>query len=56
MYVKSPGNTTEVGDRVLVFKELFGVGFMKHKCTKIQEKKYSLVYIKTYAKFSKDIM
>ena len=24
---------------------------MKHKYTKIQEKKYSLVYIKTYAKF-----
>lgn len=48
--------TTEVGDRVLVFKELFGAGFMKHKYTKMQEKKYILAYIRAYAKLSEGII
>lgn len=50
------GNMTKVGDGVLVFKELFGAGFLKHKYTEILEKKYCPGCIKACIDLSKGII
>lgn len=55
MYIKSLRKITEVGNRVLVLKELFGTGFLKPNATDMPAKTESAVYFKACTHLSKGI-